>query len=395
MFQITRGISTMEFINETPSCKEIVPANVTVEHLYTSFEKVIILGFIPLVTLIGLLGNGTLLYSFYRNHAMRTTTNIYLGNLAVADGTLLIVGTHQWVWTYVSSPIYYNYSFAFSTPFGCAFTDFLVYLSYFASVFLVSIVTFERYLAVCRPLRQYQNQGNRRAIILCASAWCCSIVMASFRFPQWPAKYCLLWPDNEPQYLDYPKTVHLCSERVHYAYQITYYSDTAQFLLAVSVVCFASISMVLQLKQRLTTTLTDDATREQFVRDKNKITAMLITNAVIFFLCLTPFQILNLESLFIEIGFNPMAIEASTGIAWIGRFTTHINSAVNPIIYSVVHERYRRAAYEAWTCQEPQRRKVGGCPSTASTYTTIRSKCSYVRNNGKAINQEAAEEDAV
>ena len=342
----------MDVINHTNGniCVETLSSVQTVEHLYSTLEKVIIIFVVPMITLIGLIGNCTFLYTFYRNDSMRTTTNIYLGNLALADSILLITGALQWVCSYASSPIYYNYAFSFSTSFGCAFPDFMVYLSYFASVFIVTIVTVERYLAVCKPVQQYQSQGNKRAIKLLSIAWLFSVILAAFRLPQWPVTYCLQWPDEDVRYSDYPRTVAICSGYVEWSLQVTFYTDMIQYFLALTTVSFTSFTMVVQLNQRTMKTFTDDLSRIKLLRDRNKITCMLVANATIFFLCLTPFEILNVEGLLGEVSPHRMSLKVSNIVAWVGRVLMHVNSACNPIIYSVIHTRYRNAFLETWKC---------------------------------------------
>ena len=341
-------MSMMEEIN--CSVENIHSAEETVAYLWDDLAQVIIKFIIPLVTLIGLLGNGTFIFVYCRNHTMRTTTNIYLINLAIADLSLLVIGTFQYLWTYISSPIYI-YDFAFSSSFGCAFPNFVVYLTYFTSVFLVTIVMIERYLAICKPPQHYEVKGKTRALKLTSMAWIMSGIIAAFRYPHWPEKHCLQWPD-EHRFSGYPKTIDFCSGKSDWSFQVVFYADIAQYIVAVTIVTFACIGIIRQLKRRSAEMFSEESRRIQVSHDRNRIARMLIINVIIFFVCLTPFELLNIDGVFKEIsGYYFVPYEGSELIAWIGRLTMQINSACNPIVYSIIHVRYRKAFLEAWRCQ--------------------------------------------
>ena len=76
---------------------------------------------------------------------------------------------------------------------------------------------------------------------------------------------------------------------------------------------------------------------------------MLGVNSAIFFMCLFPFKIIYIEGLVIHYG-GPefFSYEVYKSVAWIGRILTLINSAINPIVYSITNPRYREAFLEAF-----------------------------------------------
>ena len=117
--------------------------------------------FIPVVFVIGFVGNVAFVLLVARVKTMRTTINFYLANIAVADLITLFLVTITRLWRYAifkqiqSSPL--------RTNFGCAMYAFTIHWSSLSSVFIIAIVSFDRYFAICRPLRYRITTIKKRA----------------------------------------------------------------------------------------------------------------------------------------------------------------------------------------------------------------------------------------
>ena len=108
-----------------------------------------------MLSILGLLLNSAYLFVLFRVRDMRTTTNFYLGNLAVADSSLLLIQLIRYVGTYFYSPvdIYHVYAISsFNNVFICGLPILLINFFHFVSVFSISLVALERYNSICRPL---------------------------------------------------------------------------------------------------------------------------------------------------------------------------------------------------------------------------------------------------
>ena len=105
--------------NNTSICRYL-SAEEAEHYVYTTADTILIVAVLPAISIIGILD-------------MKTTTNIYIENLAVGDEMLLTI--------YIS-------------------------LFSFASVFFVSLVALERYMAICRQAIHRQTNNRARAVRL-------------------------------------------------------------------------------------------------------------------------------------------------------------------------------------------------------------------------------------
>ena len=111
---------------------------------------------------------------------MRTTTNFYLANLAAADVVFLSFELIGQSWHYVSFnqiqsvPFYHN--------FGCGMFIFASHTSSLSSIFLITIIDFDRYFAICHPLK-YRNSRMKKiaSYIITLFTWIISTMLCFFR----------------------------------------------------------------------------------------------------------------------------------------------------------------------------------------------------------------------
>uniref|UniRef100_A0A4W5LAJ3 G-protein coupled receptors family 1 profile domain-containing protein n=1 Tax=Hucho hucho TaxID=62062 RepID=A0A4W5LAJ3_9TELE len=121
------------------------------------------------VFVVGLIGNTLAIYVVLRYAKMKTVTNIYILNLAVAD-ELYILGlpflTTQNVLSY--------------WPFGSFLCRVLMTadsMSQFTSIFCLTVMSIDRYLAVVHPIRSTKWRRPRVAKVVSAAVWALSFVV--------------------------------------------------------------------------------------------------------------------------------------------------------------------------------------------------------------------------
>ena len=305
---------------------------------YSKEDTIFITIGIPLVSLFGLFNNCGFLFVIYRVTSMRNMTNFYLANLAVADAWILIIMSVRHLWTYAAiSPI--RRGIPWKNPVACMLPFYFTYVAVFCSVFLVILISAERYFAICHPLRHRIINTKRRAITLVILTWLVSFLAAGFtNSPSTTRQKCYVLPEGEIPIVTYGcvKTCTFCSPTI-------YIFDTAQFFIAFLASSIMYTLIVIKVSKR-------DIGEATVNNVRNAVLRMVITNSVIFFLCLMPYQIINVDDLMYRFsGHGFLSTNKYHLLSWIGRVTFLVNSAVNPLVYSLTNSRYRSAFMEAFS----------------------------------------------
>ncbi|KAF2367402.1 G protein-coupled receptor rhodopsin-like, partial [Trinorchestia longiramus] len=122
----------------------------------------IILYFAVFVT--GLVGNVVELTVMYLHPRMRSTTNFFLTNLAVADLCVILFCVIQNLWLYLAQ------SWVFGN-FLCKMYNFVHHLTYTASVMILMVTCVERYLAIMQPRAARAVLRHRNLLAALAIVW--------------------------------------------------------------------------------------------------------------------------------------------------------------------------------------------------------------------------------
>ncbi len=338
------------------SCDFRLSSDEAILILYNIYHKIMFVGFVPLIVTVGLLGNLALLYVVYRIKSMRNTTNFYLCNLAVSDTVLLVASGLQNLITYYTTPISTALSY-FSSPTGlmCLLNEVTVCLFYSASVFFVWLVTFDRYLAIHHPIKHLKIKRKRCTLKMTAFVWVISLCMSATSYRNNKVyHYCVSWPD-ESRYQSLQRKFPMCARRhgqdTNIAALIWSFFDICQFTLAV----FMCIYMFGRIIYTLSTRPNPNA---ETAAVRNQIARMLILNGSVFFVCLLPFRIIQLYNISIFLRGPSVPLFANAigyTLAWVGRVTTLLNSAVNPFLYNVSNAKYRAAFVDTFTFRKSKK----------------------------------------
>ena len=320
------------------------------QFFYSGYNYYILMVGIPIVVLMGVLGNISLLYVFCRIKRMRNITNFYLANLAIADVGVLMAASVQYFGSYMHSAPFdvSQIGYTFQTRAGCALPNWLNYAFYFASVWFVTVVATERFLAVNWPLKHRMVQGKRRASRLVFGVWFISFSIASLAGNLAGIQvFCLDGPSggvlgDMPRFIS--KCVALCAK----CDLILWTFDTCLFFAALvgTTVMYAIIIYTLSKHTDLLEPGNDLSCERLRRKKKNRdqIAKMLIISAIIFFICLSPFMIINI----IDIRGITIKSDIKKAVNWLARAAYLTNSTCNPYIYNGVNRQYRRAFCEAF-----------------------------------------------
>ncbi|XP_067091095.1 thyrotropin releasing hormone receptor 2 [Osmerus mordax] len=360
---------------ENGSSRMDTPTNISLvspgDPVYQSLEyKTVSVFLVLLVCGVGIVGNIMVVLVVLTTRHMRTPTNCYLVSLAVADLTVLVAAGLP----NVSDSLTGTWVFGHA---GCLSITYLQYLGINVSSCSITAFTVERYIAICHPMRAQTVCTVSRAKRIIAGVWSFTCV------------YCMLWFFLVDIHVGRDGTVQ-CGYKVSRSlYLPVYLIDFAVFYvvpLLVAIVLYGLIAHILYLSPlpncpeaggTANTTTLRRSCREppekggrqgrakSALSSRKQVTKMLAVVVILFALLWMPYRTLVLINSFVATPYLD---------AWFLLFCRtciYANSAINPVVYNLMSQKFRSAFRGLYRCQRQdchQRRMS----LVLTSYSTVR-----------------------
>ncbi|CAF0977627.1 unnamed protein product [Adineta ricciae] len=133
--------------------------------------RVIALILFCLVYIVGLIGNGLLIFIVFRQKNLRTVPNLLVVSLAVGDFLFVLFCVPFGAVAY--SLEYYPFS-----TFYCRFENFIINLSLGVSVFSLLALSVDRYKIIAKPLASHASDPSNQLKIVVFFIWLVAIILA-------------------------------------------------------------------------------------------------------------------------------------------------------------------------------------------------------------------------
>ena len=298
----------------------------------------------PSIILIGLTGNVVFISTVKRVPSLHTSTFIFLASLALTDLVVLLGIGLDYLLDYVMSPTRYGDQFLVSMVFF-----FVTWFCFVSSIFFVTLVSAERYFAICHPIRHHLLKGTKRTIKLICIVLLGSFVFSSVILPPMVVKavvVCIKWPLNSKFANSYPHLVKLLpsdyfvpDDRVMSQIMLVVSVSSIVFALVANFNLYIRIVQTLR-KRSCNKNLQTSADLERNIR---QVSVMVIANGMIFYLCFLVFLV-NI-SLHLMISFQLEIMNAYQRIIWddVNYTFVLINASINPLVYFITNQSYRHA----------------------------------------------------
>uniref|UniRef100_A0A3B4AML0 G-protein coupled receptors family 1 profile domain-containing protein n=1 Tax=Periophthalmus magnuspinnatus TaxID=409849 RepID=A0A3B4AML0_9GOBI len=280
---------------------------------------------IPIITavysvvfVVGLFGNCLVMYVIVRYTKMKTATNIYIFNLALADALVTTAMPFQ------STDYMLN-----SWPFGevvCKVFIAIDYYNMFTSIFTLTMMSVDRYVAVCHPVKALDFRTPVKAKMINVCIW---ILSSAAGIPAFVlgGTQTNSEPSISPCALQFPEP---------YVYWDTLMKVCVfvfAFVVPVFIITVCYSLMVLRLKSvRMLS-----GSREKD-RNLRRITRLVVVVVAVFVVCWTPIHIFILVKALVSI---PESI-AITAAYFFCVALGYTNSSLNPILYAFLDENFKR-----------------------------------------------------
>ncbi|XP_033887402.1 thyrotropin-releasing hormone receptor-like [Acipenser ruthenus] len=305
---------------------------------------------------VGIAGNIMVVLVVLRTKHMMTPTNCYLVSLAIADLIVLLAAGLPNISEVVASWIY-GYT-------GCLCITYLQYLGINVSSCSITAFTIERYIAICHSIKAQFICTVSRAKKIIACVWIFTSV------------YCIMWfflvDTNETIYAD--GVVVKCGYRVsRNLYMPIYFLDFTLFYvipLIVATVLYGLIARILFMNplpanphDRVGTDSIHQGRSQNAMKlsckpnkgamsSRKQVTKMLAVVVILFALLWMPYRTLVVVNSFMDPPY------LNTWFLLFCRMCVYTNSAINPIIYNLMSQKFRAAFKKLCKCKQQRPEKV-------------------------------------
>lgn len=275
------------------------------------------LPFIPVV-LISSLGNGVIVFLLMRQSGLRTSANLLIGNMAIADFIQCICFTVTGVGTgvQVSYPL---------GSFWCKYDTFLKY--WFLNVSQLSLIALsvDRVRRIFRPFDH--ELSSRMIFITCSSIWIFSLgVTMPLIFLR--SLHTREWADFEENW---------CQENdAHWAVWVTF-SAVLVYLPAVTMLLCYNLILLQMRRLRQRHQQHDSLIASQQIT----ILKMVYVYLMMTIICWMPQQYLTYGKLFFSRRYNWTSEQRKVYLVY--NLFAAANAALNPIIYGIANQTFRKS----------------------------------------------------
>ncbi|XP_030763901.1 thyrotropin-releasing hormone receptor [Sitophilus oryzae] len=359
--------------------------------------------FCIIIMCLGVIGNVMVPIVIFKTKDMRNSTNIFLVNLSVADLMVLLVCTPTVLVEVNSRPETWVLGREM-----CKAVPFVELTVAHASVLTILAISFERYYAICKPLKAGYICTKARALLICLLAW---FIAAVFTSP-----ILAITQYGSEKYFD-GSVVFVCFSMVEDLLPCIFFIGSVIvffiFPLAILICVYALIARTLMTHPNNLDGLQNKSVTvpsQSVIKYRKQVMMMLGTVVLAFFICLLPFRALTLWIIIspADSNFN-IGLETYYNILYFSRIMFHINSAVNPILYNIMSSKFRGGFLKLCGYKQLRRRlrkteiirKSTTSSTTPSSQQTSESSLKNTRNQRgyssslKEVKENPKEEDAL
>uniref|UniRef100_A0A8C5D5P9 Somatostatin receptor type 5-like n=1 Tax=Gouania willdenowi TaxID=441366 RepID=A0A8C5D5P9_GOUWI len=288
--------------------------------------------FIPLiygiVCIVGLVGNSLVIHVVVNYTKNESVTNIYILNLAIAD-ELFMLGL----------PFLAVQNALLFWPFGslmCRVVMTVDAINQFTSIFCLTVMSVDRYLAVVHPIRSSWWRRPHVAKAISGTVWAGSFVVVLpvvvFADVLKDDGNCsIVWPE--------PAEVWKTSFIV--------YTCTVGFFCPLLVICLCYLLIVIKVRR---VGKRAQATSSRRRKSERKVTRMVVVVVAVFVFCWLPFYALNILNLLVILPGD------FRGLYFFVVVLSYANSCANPILYGFLSDNFKRGFRKA-LCRTSRRVK--------------------------------------
>ena len=292
------------------------------------------------IFVVALLGNSLGLFVVLKKSSSANVTNLFIANMAVADLLLTLTVIPFSVAFLFRGNLWFGGTLGTVT---CKVVFYAVPISISATVLTMVFISFDRFYAIFYP---FKGKVFRKPKILSAIIWILSFVLMipyvlalQVRYVQ-DAYYCMqVWPGADPNDLTFKGTY-----RVLKIYHIVLFAMVYALPLFIMTTNYFLICRKLWLR-KIPGNVTD-TNRAAAEKSKRKVVRLLVIICVVFALCWFPVYV-NHYFWYVR---PDQAHTLPTEVRFVFNWLAHANSAINPCIYILLNNDFRKEFFATLAC---------------------------------------------
>ncbi|NWI53493.1 NPBW1 protein, partial [Calyptomena viridis] len=268
---------------------------------------------------VGLTGNTAVIYVILKAPKMKTVTNIFILNLAIADELFTLV-----------LPINIADYLLLQWPFGefmCKLIISIDQYNTFSSIYFLTVMSIDRYLVVVATTKSrkmpYRTYRAAKIVSLCVWSFVTVIILpftvfAKLHKEQGRSQCVFVFPQ--------PESVWWKGSRI--------YTLILGFVIPVSTICTLYTTMLCRLRH-----MKLHCNAKALDKAKKKVTLMVVVILAVCLFCWTPYHLSTVVALVTDIPQTPLII----GISYFITSLSYANSCFNPFLYAFLDDSFRRS----------------------------------------------------
>uniref|UniRef100_A0A3P8XRZ7 G-protein coupled receptors family 1 profile domain-containing protein n=1 Tax=Esox lucius TaxID=8010 RepID=A0A3P8XRZ7_ESOLU len=282
--------------------------------------------------IVAVIGNVSVLLAMYNTKKKTSRMHLFIRHLCVAD---LVVAFFQ-----VLPQLCWEITFRFYGPdILCRIVKHLQVMGMFASTYMMVMMTLDRYIAICHPLKTLQ-QPTKRSYIMIVSTWICSLVLS---MPQYFIFSLSEIKNGSDVYDCWGHFIEPWGVRAYITWITISIFLIPVFLL---IICYGYICHAIwkNIKYKTRKTTVGDATKNSLIvknavssvttisRAKLRTVKMTSVIVLVYIICWSPFFIVQMWSVWDE---NFAWDDSENTAVTLSALLASLNSCCNPWIYMI------------------------------------------------------------
>lgn len=284
---------------------------------------------LTIVMMIGFAGNLLVIYVVCNYNRLKTVTNTYLLHLAVSDLVFL-----SGVPFFISSVMTRSWIFG---RFFCKFFFLSQGVNQYTSVFILTFLSLDRFLAVCFSTHSIWWRSHVHPHLLLILTWIFSFILLL------PILIFTTLKRVDQSTVQCVITLPMSSSRLLYLIFVVY-TSTITFVLPLLFMSYFYLRVIHRLQKRVNKT---HRRSRASTKTRRKVTILVLGVITVHLVCCSPYWAFQMIT---TSGFVSQTSWILIPFSTLSQFLLFVNSAANPVLYAFISEVFRHSFKRVFYC---------------------------------------------